>query len=153
MPGPITTVVRTAGSGTRATFDRYVIGDPATKTDFTPTSLVANKTGDLITAVSSNQGAIGYSSTSFVSATGGSSLGVLCIDGYKPTKTDVTAGNYKFWNLEHAYTKGVPAAGSPADAFLSFVNSSDFQSMDLAKNNFLQISAIPANVLATHQVP
>lgn len=150
---PITTVVRTAGSGTRATFARYVIGDPKTTTDFTPTSLTANKTGDLITAVSSNQGAIGYASTSFVSTTGGSSLGVLCIDGAKPTTTDISSGKYSFWNIEHAYTKGAPAAGSPAEAFLAFVSSSDFQSQDLAKNNFLQISAVPANVLSTHQVP
>jgi phosphate transport system substrate-binding protein len=153
---PITVVVRTAGSGTRATFDRYVIGDPATKNDQPQTALVANTTGDVVTAITGHPGSIGYTGTSYVlTASQASALNPVCIDGNKPTATDVNSGKYQFWSFEHAYTKtggSAEAAGSAAQAFLTFVKSSNFQTMDVPRLGFLQISTIPANVAATHQV-
>ncbi|MBA3824262.1 MAG: substrate-binding domain-containing protein [Ktedonobacterales bacterium] len=153
---PITVIVRTAGSGTRATFDRYVIGDPATKNDQPVTALSADKTGDVVTAVTGHPGSIAYVGTSFVlNEAQKSALNPICIDGNKPTQTDVNAGKYQFWSFEHAYTKtGGPAetAGSAAQAFLTYVKGTDFQSMDLPRLGFLTVTSIPAAVATTHQV-
>lgn len=149
---PITVFIRTKGSGTRATFDRYIIGNAKTTADNPSGAQSADKTGELVTDVANAQGGIGYAATSFIGSNGASSLTALCIDGFKPTPADIEAGNYKFWNFEHAYTKGTPTAGSVTDAFLKFVTSSPFQTMDLPAKNFLSIGSIPSSVQATHQV-
>lgn len=154
---PIVPVVRTTGSGTRVTFDLYVLGLPDNTTADAPANaLTANKTGDLVTDVSTNNGAIGYTSTSFVlNQTQASAIFPVCIDGYGATGKNVISGNYKFWNIEHAYTKtgsANEAAGSLAQAFLAFVKSPAFQSQDLVKNGFLTLTSIPAAVLAQKQV-
>ncbi len=153
---PITVIVRTAGSGTRSTFDRYVIGDPTTKSDQPVTALSADKTGDVVTAVTGHPGSIAYVATTFVlNETQKAALNPICIDGNKPTQADVNGGKYQFWSFEHAYTKtGGPAeaAGSAAQAFLTYVKGNDFQSMDLPRLGFLTVTSIPAAVATTHQV-
>lgn len=145
----INVIVRTAGSGTRFTFDKYALGD-VKASDQPSTAAVQDSTGQLIAAIGATPGSIGYVATGYV-LTAGSDTAVtpLCIDGHKPTLTDVNGGGYKFWAFEHAYTKG--AATGTAQAFLAFVSGSDFQSMDLAKNGFVKVSDINATATATHQ--
>lgn len=151
---PINVVVRTATSGTRATFKRYVLQDPKTKKDQPATAQTEDTTGELVATVSADKGAIGYTSTGFVlNATQASQIIPICLDGYDASATNINAGNYKFWSYEHAYTKGTPAAGSAADALLTFVNSMPFQTMDLPRLGFLTVGSLSSTATGTHPTP
>src|SRR3984893_3160382 len=58
---PIVVVSRPTSSGTRATFQKYVLGGPETISG--PSSLTTDSTGTVITNVAQNNGAIGYAAT------------------------------------------------------------------------------------------
>jgi phosphate transport system substrate-binding protein len=151
---PINVVVRTKTSGTRATFKRYVMGDPKTTNDEPAGAQEADKTGELVAKVAGTHGAIGYASTSFVlNSDQASKIFPICVDGFGATKANINNGSYKFWSYEHAYTKGEPAASSATGAFLAFVNSSDFQNKDLPKLGFLTTSQLTDAAKATHPTP
>jgi phosphate transport system substrate-binding protein len=144
----ITVVTRPTTSGTRGTFDKYVLQGTAE----TPTANVTqDNTGAVFSAVSGGKGAIGYVSTGFVTSasTAAAAPSPICIDGYKANKTDINSGNYKFWNIEHAYTNG--AATGFAKDFLTYVESDAFQSADVPALNFYRMKDIAATAIATHQ--
>jgi phosphate transport system substrate-binding protein len=119
----INVIVRSSGSGTRFTFDKYVLGS-TTGTDSPSGAAADSSTGQLITDVGSKPGSIGYVTTGFVLSSTNANVVPLCIDGAKPTLTDINAGTYKFWSYEHAYTKGQPTG--TAKAFLDYVTSTAF---------------------------
>ncbi|HEX6816912.1 MAG TPA: phosphate ABC transporter substrate-binding protein [Ktedonobacterales bacterium] len=142
----ITVVNRPTTSGTRGTFETYVLGG---KIESGGTTLTQDNTGAVFQAVNSGQGAIGYVSTGFVTTSDAANAPVpICIDGYKASANDINAGTYHFWNVEHAYTKG-SAAGN-AKAFLQYVESSAFQTHDLATLNFYQTSSISPSAVTAH---
>lgn len=148
---PITVVVRTKTSGTRATFDKFVVNDQKQTSDEPAGSQTADKTSELVTDISNSHGAIGYTGSSFVlDQTQAGKLFPICIDGFGATKDNINTGKYKFWNIEHAYTKGTPAAGSLTDAFLQYIKSAEFQNADLASLGFLKVSDLSSDAMATH---
>jgi phosphate transport system substrate-binding protein len=151
---PITVVVRTKTSGTRATFDKFVLSDPKQLNDEPAGAQTADTTGELMTDISNSHGAIGYTGTSFVldQTQAGKSF-PICVDGFGATEGNINSGKYKFWNIEHAYTKGTPAPGSLTDAFLQYVKSADFQNADLARLGFLKVSDLSSDARATHPAP
>jgi phosphate transport system substrate-binding protein len=151
---PITVVVRTKTSGTRATFDKFVLSDPKQLNDEPAGAQTADTTGELVTDISNSHGAIGYTGTSFVldQTQAGKSF-PICVDGFGATKENINSGKYKFWNIEHAYTKGTPGPGSLTDAFLKYVTSADFQNADLARLGFLKVSDLSSDARATHPAP
>ena len=57
---PITVVVRTKTSGTRATFDKFVVNDAKQTNDEPAGAQTADSTGELVTDISNSHGAIGY---------------------------------------------------------------------------------------------
>jgi phosphate transport system substrate-binding protein len=150
----ITVVVRTKTSGTRATFDKFVVDDAKQTNDEPAGSQTADSTGELVTDISNSYGAIGYTGTSFVldHAQAGKIFPV-CIDGFGATKNNINSGKYRFWNIEHAYTKGTPAPGSLTDAFLQYVKSAAFQNADLASLGFLKVNELSSDARATHPTP
>jgi len=151
---PITVVVRTRTSGTRATFDKFVLNDPKQVNDEPAGAQTADKTSELVTDIANSRGAIGYTGTSFVlDQTQASKSFPICIDGFGATKDNINAGKYKFWNIEHAYTKGTPDSGSLTGAFLEYVKSAEFQNADLASLGFLKVSDLSSDARATHPAP
>jgi phosphate transport system substrate-binding protein len=151
---PITVVVRTRTSGTRATFDKFVLNDPKQVNDEPAGAQTADKTGELVTDIANSRGAIGYSGTSFVlDQTQASKSFPICIDGFGATKDNINAGKYTFWNIEHAYTKGTPDSGSLTGAFLQYIQSAQFQNADLASLGFLKVSDLSNDAKATHPTP
>jgi phosphate transport system substrate-binding protein len=151
---PITVIVRTKTSGTRATFDKFVLSDSKQVNDEPAGAQTADTTGELVTDISNSHGAIGYTGTSFVldQTQAGKSF-PICIDGYGATKDNINAGKYRFWNVEHAYTSGTPAPGSLTGAFLQYIKSSNFQNADLASLGFLKVSELSSAATATHPTP
>ena len=143
----ITVVNRPTTSGTRATFEKYVL--KATN-EVPGNTLTQDNTGAVFQAVASTPGAIGYVSTGFVTsaADAASAPSPICIDGAKANATDINSGKYQFWNVEHAYTKG-PATGT-AKALLTYVESDQVQNNDVPKLNYYKLTTIDKTALASH---
>jgi phosphate transport system substrate-binding protein len=145
----ITTIDRPSGSDTQATFTRYVLGGAATSPTVT---LPSDTSSDLGNVIAGTPGAIGYIATNAI-GTGGAFKGKIvpvCIDGSKPGPTDVASNNYKFWTIEHLYTKGEPTGLTKS--FLAYISSDAFQ-----KNDLLSMYQMPTSQLSTvasqaHQV-
>jgi phosphate transport system substrate-binding protein len=151
---PITVVVRTKTSGTRATFDKFILNDSKQLNDEPADAQTADSTGELVTDISNSRGAIGYTSSSFVlNQAQAGKIFPICIDGFGATKDSINAGKYTFWNIEHAYTKGTPDPGSLIGAFMQYIKSAQFQNMDLASLGFLKVSELSDAAKATHPTP
>src|SRR5690242_1024386 len=99
----ISVVNRPPTSGTRATFDKWVLG--GTK-ETAGTTLTQDNTGAVAQAVKSTPGSIGYVSIGFVTGPNKNDVTPICIDGAKATADDISAGKYTFFGIEHMYTKG-----------------------------------------------
>lgn len=135
----IVIVNRPASSGTRATFQTYILGGPETVQS--SASLTSDSTGTVVQDVKQTSGAIGYAAYGPAKAAG---LTILNIDGNAPTNSQVESNTYKFWNAEHMYTKGpgtglaqalidymLSPSGKSIAAGLAFIPTSDMQSSAL----------------------
>lgn len=151
---PITVVVRTKTSGTRATFDKFILNDPTQLNDEPAGAQTADSTSELVTDIANSHGAIGYTGSSFVlDQTQASKIVPICIDGFGATKDNINSGKYTFWNIEHAYTKGTPDSGSLTGAFVQYIESANFQNADLASLGFLKVKDLSSDAMATHPTP
>jgi phosphate transport system substrate-binding protein len=142
----ITVINRTSTSGTRFTFKKYVLDN---QTEAAANAQTQDTSAQVATAVAATQGAIAYVANGFVVSN--STMAPICIDGYAGTVANINSGKYYFWAYEHAYTKG-DATGA-AKALLDFMGGSDFQTMDLAANAFIQTSKLSDTAKATHPAP
>jgi len=141
---PIVVVSRPTSSGTRATFQKYVLGTVETITG--PTNLTTDSTGTVVKNVQQTDGAIGYAASGPAKKSG---LTILNIDGQAPTPDTIKSNAYKFWNIEHMYTKGKPK--DLAQALIDYMTSSDGK--DSAQSlDFVAITDVPSAALQTHQV-
>ena len=135
----IVIVNRPASSGTRATFQTYILGGP--ETVVSSSSLTSDSTGTVVQDVKQTSGAIGYAAYGPSKAAG---LTILNIDGSGPTNSLVESNTYKFWNIEHMYTKGpgtglaqalidymLSPSGKSIAAGLAFIPTTDMQASSL----------------------
>ena len=139
----IVVVSRPASSGTRATFQKYILGGPETVSG--PSNLTSDSTGTVVQNITQTAGAIGYAALGQAKASG---LTLLTIDGSAPTADLVKSNTYKFWNIEHMYTKG--DASGLAQALI------DYMSSDAAKTiasglSFVSTSDMQQSSLQAHQ--
>lgn len=139
----IVVVSRPVSSGTRATFQTYILGKPETVTG--PTSLVSDSTGTVATEVNQTDGAIGYVT---LGAAKQLNLATVSIDGNAPTPSLVESNTYKFWNIEHMYTKG-PATGL-AEALIDYMTSHDAQTVATGLS-FLTVNQMSPSAISAHQ--
>ncbi len=140
---PIVVVSRPSGSGTRATFAQYVLGKNEKVTG--PDHLTNDTTGIVIQEVNQTSGAIGYVTTGQVAA--GGTATIVSIDGVAPSAANVENNTYKFWNIEHMFTKGTPNA--LAQALLDYMDS-DQSHAEEATLQYVSLSAIPAASVTAH---
>ncbi len=136
------------GSDTRTTFTKYVMQGVASNPSATITSDDNDSLGD---AVSNTPGSIGYIGTSVIGA-GGKYKGKVipvCIDGQKPSPDAVASNAYKFWSIEHMYTKG--AATGLTASFINYILSNAFQTNDVPSLYYLPISKLSAAAKQAHQ--
>lgn len=140
---PIVVVSRPTTSGTRATFQQYIIGGPETIQG--PSSLVTDSTGTVATEVNQTAGAIGYVTTAAAKKL---NLTMVNLDGQAPTDANVQSNAYKFWNIEHMYTKG-PATGL-AQALIDYMES-DQAKQEAANLGFIPVSSMQASAVQAHQ--
>jgi phosphate transport system substrate-binding protein len=140
---PITVISRPTSSGTRATFQKYVLGAPETISG--PTNLTTDSTGTVVTNVKQTDGAIGYVALGPGQSSG---LTLLTIDGVAPSADTAKSNTYKFWNIEHMYTKG-PATGL-AQALIDYMLSDDGKQA-ATKLAFVAITDMQTAALQAHQ--
>jgi phosphate transport system substrate-binding protein len=120
---------RAAGSGTRATFEKWVLdGKTAIQ------SQEQDSSGMVRQIVSDTPGAISYTAFSYVS----DDVQTLSIGGVAPTDANVTTNAWTIWAYEHMYTKGQPTA--LAKDYLDYVLSADVQSGIVKKLGYIPVS-------------
>lgn len=122
---PIKILNRPDDSGTRRTFERFILGTLHENSG----TVVYNQ---MEVAVGSTPGAIGYIGlANAMQASNSKQFKVISIDNNAPTKLDLVKTNsYKFWNFEHMYTKGIPPYNSLVRAFIQYVMYLDSQTVE-----------------------
>ena len=140
---PIVVVSRPTTSGTRATFAQYVLGK--TEKVSGPSHLTSDATGTVVTEVGQTAGAIGYAATGQVAA--GGTAAVISVDGTMPTAANVESNTYKFWNIEHMYTKG--KASDLAQALIDYMDS-DQGHTEESKLQFVSLTQMQSSSITAH---
>jgi len=143
---PITVVSRPITSGTRGTFKSFVLDGQNESPGHTRNLTVAS-TGTLIQTVAQTRGAIGYASLGSALAAG-LQVSIVKIDNKEPSLNNVRTNSYKFWSVEHMYTKGQP--GDLAQAFLNYMLSNDASTIG-KKLRFFKITDVPQSIIGIHR--
>ncbi len=135
---PIVPVSRPAGSGTRVTFETYVLNGKESVSG----NPVANSSGDVSNTVGQTDGAVSYIASDFAKK---NNLTMVKLDGNDGSDANVQNNTYKFWNIEHMYTKG--AASGLAQSFIAYVKGADTASTR-QQQGFLDISKMSQDAIA-----
>jgi phosphate transport system substrate-binding protein len=117
----IRVITREEGSGTRETFETYVM--TPFELDIAARASVKSSNGEVRATISSDDRSVGYLSLGYVDA----SLKALLIGGIEATVENVVAGDYPIQRSLYLITKGDP--DELEQAFLGFVLSSEGQAV------------------------
>ncbi|MXO78340.1 phosphate ABC transporter substrate-binding protein PstS family protein [Paenibacillus sp. OT2-17] len=120
----IVIVNRPSSSGTRATFEKYALGQ---KTEDLPGSIQEDSSGTVKKLIAETPGAIGYLALSYIDNT----VTTLKYDGVEANVENVEQGKYPVWAYEHMYTKGEPK--EHVKAFLDYILSDEIQKTDVRR--------------------
>jgi ABC-type phosphate transport system substrate-binding protein len=132
---PVSLISRNPGSGTRATFQRQVLGgarEPGTNSDDctardpgAPPGVVRcarDTTAEVLRTVADVPGGLGYSEVG-AAASAGAGVVAVRLGGHRATVAEADGGAYPFWETEYGYTYGEPAAESLTASFLRFLTN------------------------------
>jgi len=149
-PLPIRVVGRGQESGTRELFERAVLGtaegglssNDCREADRAPNAPVIrcerNSNSEIVTAVSTIEGAIGYSDTASVAE--GRKRGALTAVSLDGRLFDIASGvesGYPFWTVEYLYTKEAPTPGTLQDRFLHYLRDDQTARLRLKEAGYL----------------
>ncbi|EXX84649.1 phosphate-binding protein [Paenibacillus darwinianus] len=127
----ITIVNRPASSGTRATFEKYALGE---KVADVKGSIQEDSSGTVKKLVGETPGAIGYLGFAYLD----DKVKVLKYEGVEASEETVANGTYPVWAYEHMYTKGEPDAATKA--FLDYMLSDEVQNGDVVDMGYIPVS-------------
>lgn len=122
---------RANGSGTRNTFERWVLDGAMAKQ-----SQEQDSSGMVRQIVTDTPGAISYMAFSYVTE----DVLTLQIDGIAPTDDNVRVNEWVIWSYEHMYTKGEPT--ELTKDFIDYVLSEDVQNNIVGKLGYISISSM-----------
>lgn len=125
----IVLINRAAGSGSRHTFEQWVLDGQKPKG-----SQEQDSTGMVRQIVSTTPGAISYVAFSYVTK----DIGTLKIDGIEPTEDNVKDNKWVIWSYEHMYTKGKPE-GLTKD-FLEYMLTDEVQEDIVPQLGYIPVS-------------
>lgn len=126
---PIVLVNREQGSGTRATFEKWVMQGKQPMA-----AQEQDSTGMVRQIVGSTPGAISYVAFSYIDKT----VQGLSVDGVAPTDANVTTNQWRIWSYEHMYTKGQPKGLTKK--FLAYVMSPAIQKKLVLKMGYVPMT-------------
>lgn len=130
----IVIVNRPASSGTRATFEKFALGE--SKLADLPGSIQEDASGTVKKLVSETPGAIGYLALSYLD----DKVKTLKYGGVEATAANVQEGTYPVWAYQHMYTKGEP--NEAVKAFLDYILSDDIQASDVKDLGYIPVSGM-----------
>lgn len=130
----IVIVNRPASSGTRATFEKFALGQ--SKLADLPGSIQEDASGTVKKLVSETPGAIGYLALSYLD----DKVKTLKYGGVEATADNVQEGTYPVWAYQHMYTKGEP--NEAVKAFLDYILSDDIQASDVKDLGYIPVSGM-----------
>ena len=125
----IVLINRAAGSGTRSTFERWIMDGKQAKN-----SQEQDSSGMVKSIVAQTPGAISYLAFSNIDT----SVTKVSLDGYDPTTANVGDNHWPIWAYEHMYTKGQP--NSLTKSFLDYVLSDAVQDSLVQKMGYISVN-------------
>lgn len=138
---PITIINRTAGSGTRTSFDRQVLHGSEPKT-----GLEQESSAKARAMVAATPGAISYLALSYLD----SSVTPVYIDGIKPSKANIVTGTWPLWAYEHLYVKGKPTVAEVQ--YINYLQSDTVQKSLISKMGYISIKDMKVERTADGQL-
>lgn len=126
---PVVLLNRASGSGTRGTFEKWVLDGEISKQ-----AQEQDSSGMVRQIVRDTPGAISYVAFSYVTE----DVATLSIDGVEPTEENVTTNDWVIWSYEHMYTRGEPE--SLTKEFLDFVLSDEIQNTIVGELGYIPVS-------------
>jgi phosphate transport system substrate-binding protein len=117
----ISPVIRPTSAGTRALFDKYIMGGAQE----TGTPQTSDSSTSIIDTVAHTPGAIGYVAVTSVNPT----VKAINLNGVSATQQNIKNGTYNFWGFEHMYT--VQNGINATTAFLDFMQTPQIQQLVL----------------------
>lgn len=126
---PIVIINRAQGSGSRLTFEKWVLKGAQAKQ-----AQEQESTGMVRQIVATTPGAISYMAFSYVDKT----VASVKVNGVKPTDQNVTTNRWPIWSYEHMYTKGQPKGLTKQ--FLAYVFSPAVQDKVLPKLGYIPVA-------------
>ncbi|MGX7013185.1 phosphate ABC transporter substrate-binding protein PstS family protein [Vagococcus silagei] len=126
---PVVLINRAAGSGSRHTFEQWVLKGKQSKR-----SQEQESTGMVRQIVSTTPGAISYVAFSYVTK----EVATLMVDNVKPTEKNVMENKWIIWSYEHMYTKGEPKG--LAKEFLEYMESEEVQEEIVPQLGYIPVS-------------
>ena len=120
---------RASGSGTRGTFERWVLNGKEPKA-----AQEQDSSGTVRQIVADTPGAISYVAFSYVTK----DVATLSIDGVAPNDDNVKTNKWIIWSYGHMYTKGQPT--ELTKKFLDYVLSDKVQKEIVAKLGYIAIT-------------
>ncbi len=129
---PVVTIVRPTTSGTRALFEKYVLGGPEQGIPQSSDSSTA-----IVDAVAHTPGAIGYAAVTALNST----VKSISLNGVSANQQNIQNGTYSFWGFEHMYTlqNGINAT----TAFLDFMQTPQIQQLAL-QLGYISVNSVQA---------
>ena len=119
---------RAAGSGTRATFEKFgLLGDKSVSAQEQDSS------GMVRSIVATTPGAVSYAAFGYINDT----VVAPAVNEVKPTNGNVMTGKYPIWSYEHVYTNGQPT--QRVAKFLDYLTSKKIQSTLVPKLGYISI--------------
>ncbi|STP39631.1 phosphate ABC transporter substrate-binding protein [Enterococcus durans] len=126
---PVVILNRASGSGTRSTFEKWVLdGETAIRAQEQDSS------GMVRQIVADTPGAISYVAFSYVTG----DVATLSIDGVAPKDENVTTNKWTIWAYEHMYTKSQPK--ELTKEFLEYILSDDVQNNIVGELGYIPVS-------------
>ncbi|MEG2937813.1 MAG: phosphate ABC transporter substrate-binding protein PstS family protein [Vagococcus sp.] len=125
----IVLINRAAGSGSRHTFEQWVLDGEESKN-----AQEQDSTGMVRQIVSTTPGAISYVAFSYVT----DDVATLSIDGVNPTEENVMRNKWTVWSYEHMYTKGEPKGLTKE--FLDYMLSEEVQKEIVPQLGYIPVS-------------
>ena len=125
---PIVLVNRVAGSGTRATVEKWGL-----KGAESADAQEQDSSGMVRSIVSTTPGAVSYAAFAYLDDT----VSVPTLDGVAANDTTVKTGKWPIWSYEHIYTKGKP--NKEVQSFLNYINSEHIQKTLVPQLGYISI--------------